>query len=587
MKKKLLSLLMVLALVLGNVAVVSAAEAAEAPTVKDEDLVAVTGAEAIAAIGTENTIFLDLRAAEDFAAGHIKGSVSAPVCQPASENYAVPVTNQEAFIAQMNELKVAENNTTIYLSCYAGTFCVNYAADWLMNDCGVKEEQLIRVSGGTFGDADLAAASNFTLASYALNADGIILDVRATEVYYEKGYIDGSLHQPLFNRVDGANKVTDRTDALAQNFNAFVDANKALLSSKNIYILCNGGASGAAAATYLLGQKGLTKNVFTIEGGANGLYGTEGLFVNQNLVEGAKTVATIGVADSGVVIIDVRAKEVYDKGHLKTAIPMPLFTVVDGKNKVTNGYDALAQAFLASYAANTDKLAGKDIHIICNSGASGAKAATKLLMQAGHPNAKIFTVIGGGSGKDTEDKSVPNNSTYVSADQALSVLGNDAYVIIDVRATKRYEAGHLKGSVSLPLFTVDADDKNVPVKAPYEDDLSKAFVKYATDNKEALTSKTIYVLCNSGATGAANAKVLLEKAGITGNVYTIEGGATKNESIQKAFVTDDNTDVEKPADKPAEKPSSPATGDMASPMGYILIMLAAVAVILANKKRFA
>ena len=63
MKKKLLSFLMVLALVIGNVAVVSAAEAADAPTVKDEDLTAVTGAEAIAAIGTENTIFLDLRAA--------------------------------------------------------------------------------------------------------------------------------------------------------------------------------------------------------------------------------------------------------------------------------------------------------------------------------------------------------------------------------------------------------------------------------------------------------------------------------------------------------------------------------------------
>ncbi len=207
-------------------------------------------------------------------------------------------------------------------------------------------------------------------------------------------------------------------------------------------------------------------------------------------------------------------------------------------------------------------------------------------MRAGYSNSVIFTIEGGAKGT-AEDQSVPNNKTYVSADQALSVLGNDAYVIIDVRATKRYEAGHLKGSVSLPLFTVDADDKNVPVKAPYEDDLSKAFVKYATDNKEALTSKTIYVLCNSGATGAANAKVLLEKVGITGNVYTIEGGATKNESIQKAFVTDDNTDVEKPADKPAEKPSSPATGDMASPMGYILIMLAAVAVILANKKRFA
>ena len=110
MKKKLLSLLMVLALVLGNVAVVSAAEAADAPTVSDSDLTAVTGAEAIAAIGTENTIFLDLRAAVDYAAGHIKGSVSAPVCLSADEGYAVPVTNKEAFIAQMQELQAKYQN---------------------------------------------------------------------------------------------------------------------------------------------------------------------------------------------------------------------------------------------------------------------------------------------------------------------------------------------------------------------------------------------------------------------------------------------------------------------------------------------
>ena len=574
MKKKLLSLLMVLALVLGNVAVVSAAEAAADPSVKDSDLVAVTGAEAIAAIGTENVIFLDLRAAEDYAAGHIKGSVSAPVCLA---DYSVPVTNQEAFVAQMKELQVAENNTTIYLSCYAGTFCVNYAADWLMNDCGVKEEQLIRVSGGTFGDGDLAAASIYTSPAYALTADGIIIDVRATDTYYANGYIDGSIHLPVFVIGEDGKPALTGNEKEIEAFNAFVDVNKDLLASKNIYVLCNSGSRGAVKATELLAAQGIT-NVYTIEGGA-GSDTVKAVLVKQQFVSGTDTVAAIG--SDKVAIVDVRTAANYGKGHLKGAISIPVF----GANGASNGYDEMATSFLAGVAANADKLAGKDIYIVCNSGASGAKAATKLLMRAGYSNANIFTVTGGNKGAE-DDKSVPQNSTYVSAEQALSVLGNDAYVVLDVRAEGTCEAnGTLKGAVQLPVFVIGADGK--PALTGNEKEL-EAFTAYVKANKAVLAEKTIYVLCNSGSRGAAKAIELLAAEGIT-NVFTIEGGAT-NQSIKDAFTTDsEEPEVKpevKPEEKPADKPSSPATGDV-SYMGYILLMMAAVVVAYLSKKRFA
>ena len=264
------------------------------------------------------------------------------------------------------------------------------------------------------------------------------------------------------------------------------------------------------------------------------------LLVKQQYVSGTETVAVTGTStvatpkDTTAVVIDVRAKANYDKGHLKTAISMPVFTLVNGSNKVTSGYDDLAKAFLASVEENADKLAGKDIYIVCNSGASGAKAATKLLMQAGYSNSNIYTIEGGAKGTDT-DKSVPNNSKFVSADQVISVLGNDDYVIFDVRAAEKYADGHLSGSISLPLFTLNESGGNVAVQAPYEDDLSKAFVKYVEDNKAELEGKTIYILCNSGETGARNATVLLEKAGLTDNVYSIEGGANLNPSLQALF----------------------------------------------------
>ena len=153
MKKKLISLLLVLALVFSNATFAFAADGdylTEEPKVKISK--EMSGKTALTHIGDDNSIFLDLRAAEDYAAGHIKGTISAPVCLSASEGYKVPVANKEAFVAQMKELKVVENNTKIYLHCYMGTFCVNYAADWLLNDVGVKNSQLVRVLNGTFGD---------------------------------------------------------------------------------------------------------------------------------------------------------------------------------------------------------------------------------------------------------------------------------------------------------------------------------------------------------------------------------------------------------------------------------------------------
>lgn len=608
---------MVCVLALSSVMVVSAEEQLERPQEWAEalGLTEMSGADAISHIGDENSVFLDLRAKEDFAAGHIKNTVSAPVC---NADYSVPVSNRDAFVAQMAELKVVENKTTIYLSCYAGTFCVDFAADWLINNCGAEAAQLVRVTGGTFGDADLAAASTFVSTDYALAqvaaGGSVILDVRAADVYFTNGYLDGALHMPLFNYVDGANQVTDRQDALAQNFKGFVNANKAIFDNNKIYILCNSGASGAAAATALLAECGYTSNVFSIEGGAKAMFADHPeLVVNQKFVSGAEAVAITGTAtvpsatDANAVVIDVRAVERYDVGHLKSVPSYPLFTVdAENKNVVTNGYDKLAQDFLAKVAANADFFAGKDIYVVCNSGASGAKAATKLLMQAGYSNDVIYTITGGAKGTE-EDMSVPQNSKFVSPAQAYRAQADLAYVILDVRAAEKYAAGTLEGAISLPLFTYDAaNDKNIPVQAPYEDELSMAFKAYVEEYKDLFAEKTIYILCNSGESGARNATVLLNEAGLVDNVFSIDGGAkalvfdTPETDEPEAYdpvidepIVDDEPEADEPeADKPEieivdkdEEADAPKTGDTTPIMGYVLVMCAALAVIV-NRKRF-
>ena len=574
MKKKLLSLLVICIMVLSSFTVSFAEGEAHAADPGEYDGIAkATGTEAIAQIGskTEKTIFLDLRAAVDYAAGHIKGTTSAPVCLSAAEGYAVPLANEEAFIAQMTALNI-DNYDKIYLHCYKGTFCVDYAAEWLADIMGISETKLVRVLGGTWDDPTvLGAASNQRTPNDTFaDPNRIIIDVRANEVQ-DAAYLPEAIHQPLFKYVDGASTL-DGNQTQQDNFVTFANNNAALLKSKNVYILCNSGSKGAEQATKLLAEKcGISTNVYTIEGGAKAI---PSMLLETKSISGTDAVASIDSKEVSAVIIDVRTKANYDKGHLKGALNIPVFGT-----GVSNGYDDLANAFLAGLEANKATIDAKEnIYIICNSGQSGARVATKLLVRAGYSNDNIYTVTGGNKGTDA-DKSVPTNSTYVSADQAVSVIGNNDYVIIDVRATKTVEAsGSIKGSVLQPLFVIGADGN--PALTGNEKEI-EAFNAYVEANKATLAGKTIYILCNSGSRGALKATELLAAKDIT-NVFTIDGGA-KNQAIKDAFAG--NTPAPAPTPTPPSKPTSPVTGETLS-TGYILLMLALV-VAFVSKKRFA
>ena len=519
MKKKLLTLFMAFVLIFTNSATVFAAEALSEPTEMADAIPTATGAQALAAISDTNSVVLDIRAAADYNQAHIKGAKSNPVCQA---DYSVTTAERDAFVKYAKE-NIAKDKK-VYLICYVGTFCVNFASKWL-TDNGYSAENLYRVTGGVWNDADLAAACNSTHYDYALKADGIILDVRATSTYLN-GYVDKSLHQPLFDD----NGVTSGSDKLATDFSAFVEANKELFASKNIYVLCNSGARGAQAATTLFNAAGIT-NVFTIENGAKSDISKQ--FVTNQSIDGA----TAAKESDSTVVIDVRTRENYVNGHLKGSLSMPLFSA----SGVTNGYDALAMDFLASVKANADKLEGKDIYILCNSGARGAQAATKLLMQAGYSTKDIFTITGGAKDADVSAAFIKEYN-FVAGKAAVDNAKADKAVIIDVRTPENYAKGSVAGSVNWPLF-------NAAGVTTGDDDLAKAFSKNVADNKALLEGKDIYILCNSGARGAQAATKLLVAAGYSDSViYTITNGA-KSLEIRYAFL--------------GENPTTPVTGEQA------------------------
>lgn len=553
---------------------------------------AVTGAEAVAAVDSNDVVIVDVRTKENFANGHLKNSLSLPVFYLNEEGkQVVAETNQDPYAKTFAEYVKANLPTfsgkKVYVLCNSGQRGAR-AATALLADNGVDKNTIYTITGGA-GDETVQSAfvtdgykfvSGTDAIAAAKDGSAYIIDVRSSKAQTKTGTLKGSISQSLF---DDNNKLdTAEAEALEKAFIKEIPSK--ITEDKPIYIICNSGARGAQKATLLLSKLGYNTSikedgkVYTIENGAKGLellYAMSG--TDGNAVDGKTAVAAVGKDD--VVILDVRATGNYGSGHLKGSMSTPVFNA-NGVAKTTD--DQLSKDFTKYVTDNKATLEKKELYLLCNSGASGARAATALLKSAGYDLAKVHTITGG-----AKDADVKAAAIYVSDTHVINKMADTKnYLILDVRSTASYTKGHLKGSLSLPLF--DKDNK-------LPDDLAKAFTEYVTAHKADFEEKTIYVLCNSGARGAAKATQLLKEAGIT-NVFTIENGA-KSEVIQKHFVTDPVADPDTKKDNNGKdnnknlnngKTTTAATtktGDTAPIAALAVAMLAALGAIIAFGKK--
>ena len=560
----------------------------------------VTGAEAVAAVDSNDVVIVDVRTKENFANGHLKNSLSLPVFYLNEEGkQVVAETNQDPYAKTFAEYVKATRSTfsgkKVYVLCNSGQRGAR-AATALLADNGVDKNTIYTITGGAGDEGDETVKGAFvTVDGYkfvsgtdaiaaAKDGSAYIIDVRSSKAQTKTGTLKGSISQSLF---DDNNKLdTAEAEALEKAFMEEIPQKipQKTTEDKPIYIICNSGARGAQKATLLLGKLGYNTSakedgkVYTIENGAKGLellYAMSG--TDGNAVDGKTAVAAVGKDD--VVILDVRATGNYGSGHLKGSMSTPVFNA-NGVAKTTD--DQLSKDFTKYVTDNKATLEKKDLYLLCNSGASGARAATALLKAAGYDLAKVHTITGGAKNEDVKAASI-----YVSDTHVINKMSDTKnYLILDVRSTESYTKGHLKGSLSLPLF--DKDNK-------LPDDLAKAFTEYVAAHKADFEGKTIYVLCNSGARGAAKATQLLKEAGIT-NVFTIENGA-KSEVIQKHFVTDPVADPDTKKDNNGKdnnknqnngKTTTAATtktGDTAPIASLAVAMLAALGAIIAFGKK--
>lgn len=150
-----------------------------------------------------------------------------------------------------------------------------------------------------------------------------------------------------------------------------------------------------------------------------------------------------------VAVLDVRSSANYELSHLEGSFSTPVFNE-DG-SIIKTSEDATAKAFTETVTNNTN-FQNKELYLLCNSGARGARAAAVLLQRAGYDTSRIHTITGGATGLEVRYAFLGTNNSVTGAEAVAAVDSNDV-VIVDVRTKEDFAIGHLK-NLFLFLFSI-------------------------------------------------------------------------------------------------------------------------------------
>ncbi len=347
-----------------------------------------------------NYVILDARKAADFATGHIEDAVSADMDGFVGKSIteAQSKANVKAVVDKYGK------NKKYAVICYSGNRYAQ-AASAELRSLGVSNDNIFTLGGdkarkSANGGMKAWKAAGYEVVDYNYtNADTtfskmkdssyVILDARKA-ADYEKGHIAGAVSAD----VDGI--FSGNKDAAAANVKAAVDKYG---KDKKYIVICYTGNKYAKAATGLLKNNGVENaNIETLGGddsmrsAAGGMKAWNAKYAgyvvakhtssgNFNFANGITPENLKADVDGQKVftVMDVRAKDAFDKGHISNAVSAPsgdeaavMKAVNDNKNGlyVLVCYTGNAKA---NEARNTMVKNGVDeSRIICLQGGMGA-----------------------------------------------------------------------------------------------------------------------------------------------------------------------------------------------------------------------
>lgn len=346
----------------------------------------------------DNYVILDARKAADFATGHIEDAVSADMDGFVGKSIteAQSKANVKAVVDKYGK------NKKYAVICYSGNRYAQ-AASAELRSLGVSNDNIFTLGGdkarkSANGGMKAWKAAGYEVVDYNYtNAETtfskmkdssyVILDARKA-ADYDKGHIAGAVSADVDGIVSGSNK--DEADA---NVKAVVDKHG---KDKKYIVICYSGNRYAKAATGLLKNNGVENaNIETLGGddsmrsAAGGMKAWNAKYAgyvvakhtsskNFNFANGITPENLKADVDGQKVftVMDVRAKDDFDKGHISNAVSAPSndgAAVMKAVNDNKNGLYVL----------------------VCYSGNAKADEARNTMVKNGVDESRIICLQGG------------------------------------------------------------------------------------------------------------------------------------------------------------------------------------------------
>lgn len=346
-----------------------------------------------AALADDNSVVLDARKAADYEDAHIAGAVSADM-----DGYVDKSITEAASDANVKAVVDKYGASKKYvLICYSGNRYAKAARRVLMNN-GVKSSNITILTDGMGAWRSAGEALdhyNYTNAdttfSKMKDSSYVILDARKTDDASRGGYIQGHIPGAVSADVDGI--FSGNKDAAAANVKAAVDKYG---KDKKYIVICYSGNKYAKAATGLLMNNGIKNaNIQTLGGDDSQQSKTGGMQAWNAKYAGyvvAKHTSSKGFNFANGItpenlkadvdgqkvftVMDVRAKDDFDKGHISNAVSTP------------SGDEA------AVMKAVNDNKNGLYV-LVCYSGNAKANEARNTMVKNGVDESRIICLQGG------------------------------------------------------------------------------------------------------------------------------------------------------------------------------------------------
>lgn len=334
-------------------------------------------------------VLVDARKKADYDDAHIAGAVSAEVNGTSDEVTSAEKENVKAVVDKYGKDK------TYVVICYSGNRYAKKETGF-MRDFGVDNNNILTMTGGmgawrTAGyDVDHYNYTNAdTTFSKMKDSSYVILDARKA-ADYEKGHIAGAVSADVGYYIDNA---YSSKDAAAENVKAVVDKYG---KDKKYIVICYFGNRYAKVATGLLMNNGIKNaNIETLGGddskqsSAGGMKAWNakyaGYVVAKHTSSGNFNFAN-GITPENLkadvegqkvfTVMDVRAKDDFDKGHISNAVSAP------------SGDEA------AVMKAVNDNKNGLYV-LVCYSGNAKANEARNTMVKNGVDESRIICLQGG------------------------------------------------------------------------------------------------------------------------------------------------------------------------------------------------